>query len=99
MRLIAVDKVQHVAVGAIIVLFVSAMAAASALVKHLDPMAYVIFASNLGAVLASAAAVAKEDADRKNPENHTYDGWDAYATAVGAVWMNFVISATLLFIK
>ncbi len=37
----------------------------------------------LGAAAAAAAGYAKEARDRKAKEGHTFDGWDAYATAVG----------------
>ncbi len=37
-----------------------------------------------GAVLAGfAIAWGKERADKAHPDRHTWDGWDAYATALG----------------
>jgi hypothetical protein len=38
------------------------------------------------AMLAVAAIMwAKEERDRKDPERHTKDGWDAFAGVVGAI--------------
>jgi len=36
-------------------------------------------------VLVSLVAWFKEDRDREDPLHHTKDGWDAFATLVGAV--------------
>ncbi len=38
-----------------------------------------------GAALGTLAALVKEDYDRQHPETHSSEGWDAYATAFGAV--------------
>jgi hypothetical protein len=39
------------------------------------------FASSVGTL----AGYLKEEYDSKHPDKHTYDGWDAYTTAAGAV--------------
>lgn len=38
-----------------------------------------------GAALGTLAALVKEDYDRQHPATHSAEGWDAYATAFGAV--------------
>ena len=39
----------------------------------------------LGLLACAVIAVAKEFYDKRHPETHTPDGWDAYATLVGAI--------------
>ena len=39
----------------------------------------------LGAWVAFGVAWAKERYDKAHPDRHTFDGWDAYATALGGL--------------
>lgn len=46
----------------------------------------------VGAYAAIIAGGLKEYYDRQNPEKHTYDGWDAYATVLGAIPGSLVLT-------
>ena len=51
----------------------------------------------IGVWLTGVAAWVKEAWDRRHPEKHTFDGWDAFATVAGACAVALV-SAVLLVI-
>lgn len=68
------DKVLHVAVGFVAMQVLLMFAAAEPLPERMAAAALVV----------SALSWAKERYDRANPDRHTADGWDAFATNVGA---------------
>jgi len=72
------DKVLHLAGGAII--------AGVALALCLGPLAFPIVVSLVVAMWTGAiVAWLKEWHDKRDPLHHTWDGWDAFATFLGAL--------------
>lgn len=45
----------------------------------------------IGRFTADLAAWLKEDYDRRHPDKHSRDGWDAYATSIGAGAAQYLI--------
>lgn len=70
------DKVLHVLIG--LAAFAIPM---SASMSSGAPLAVRLVASLVG---VAVLAWAKERYDKHHPDKHTADGWDAYATSVGA---------------
>lgn len=72
------DKALHFVGGVIIGAIVAASGAAA---LGLPTLA----CSALGSLVGALAAWAKERRDKADPQHHTWDGWDAYATSLGAI--------------
>jgi len=53
----------------------------------------------LGALAGTLLGWGKEKFDKLHPDKHTYDGWDAYATALGATIGEVTASVVLRFVK
>ena len=81
------DKLLHIAAGAAVAVITTAVAA---IVGHRllfpeAPVAVAVLALWLGFKASIVAGWLKEEWDRARPEHHTRDGWDAFATVVGAL--------------
>lgn len=83
------DKRLHLDGGAICVAACGWAAVVLAWLLHWPAIALTLAAiagAKLGRSLAEIVAWAKEDYDRRHPDKHTKDGWDAYAVSVGG-WL------------
>ena len=86
------DKVFHAAAGALIYLWLCWGLIVIGKQSLMIATAGALF-------IATAIAWAKERMDKARPQEHTWDGWDAYATTIGAVVMHVVLSSVLLMLR
>lgn len=94
--MIARDKLLHLGVGFILAVLPLLFAMYSGWLEEGGSLVKVLLAMLIAAELPTIAGGVKEQWDRRRPQSHTFDGWDAYATSVGgAIGMAFGVVVIL----